>query len=166
MGGTGNSTGTATLACAYGMNKRIAKFRALSWPERKLLFDSMLLLPLFWIGLRVFGLLRFQGWLNRTAAIARPSPRREELAAMGALVNIAGSHVPWPSTCLTRSLLLGWLLRRRGVSSELRIGVRLDEGRLEAHAWVEYEGRPINDADDVAARFAPFNEPLSPKMFA
>jgi len=148
------------------MNKRIAKFRALSWPERKLLFYSMLLLPLFWVGLRVFGLPRLRGWLNGSARIDQPPRTREDLEAMGALVNIAGNHAPWPSTCLTRSLLLGWLLGRRGVRSELRIGVRLDEGRLDAHAWVEYEGKPINDAFDVATRFAPFDEPLSPGLFA
>jgi hypothetical protein len=148
------------------MNKRIAKLRALSWPERRLLCGSMLLLPLFWVGLRVFGLPRLRGWLDGPVRIERPSLGRDDIKVMGTLVNIAGAHAPWPSTCLTRSLLLGWLLRRRGVRSELRIGVRLDEGRLEAHAWVEYEGRPINDADDVAARFAPFDEALAPGMFA
>ncbi|MBE0625932.1 MAG: lasso peptide biosynthesis B2 protein [Burkholderiales bacterium] len=126
----------------------------------------MLLLPLFWIGLHVFGLPRLHAWLNRSVQVARPSRYRQEPAAMGALVNIAGDHGPWPSTCLTRSLLLGWLLHRRGVPSELRIGVRLDEGRLEAHAWVECDGKPINDAEDVAARFAPFDEALPHKMFA
>jgi len=123
-----------------------------------------MLLPLFWIGLRIFGLQRFQAWLNRSAVVGRPSPRREELAAMGALVNTAGAYVA--GTCLTRSLLLSWLLRRKGVRSELRIGVRLENGGLEAHAWVEHEGRPINDTDDVAERFAAFHEPISLKLFA
>ena len=73
------------------------------------------------------------------------------------MVNIAGRYAPGPATCLTRSLFLSWLLRGWGVSCELRIGVRLNDGALEAHAWVEHLGMPINDADDIALRFAPFD---------
>ncbi len=131
-----------------------------------MLLTAALLLPIFWIALRVLGLPRLQAWLDRPLLAGRPSPLREELARIGTLVNIAGNHAPGPSTCLTRSLLLGWLLRRRGACGELRIGVRLNRGDFEAHAWVEYEGRPINDADDIALRFAPFTEPLSYKLFA
>ena len=71
-----------------------------------------------------------------------------------------------PSNCLTRSLLLVWLLRRRGVSTDLRIGVRLSQGNLEAHAWVEHEGSAINEASDIGARFAAFDAPLSYQLFS
>lgn len=49
--------------------------------------------------------------------------------------------------------------------TDLRIGVKLDQGRLDAHAWVEADGIPINDAPDVAQRFAAFQQPLSPESF-
>ena len=43
---------------------------------------------------------------------------------------------------MTRALALMLLLRRRGYPAELRIGVRPSgEDRLDAHAWVEGEGR-------------------------
>lgn len=147
------------------MTGKIAKFCALSWPERRLLLTSVLLLPLFWIGLRVAGLSRFQAWLNRSPIVSGAPKSHEELAAVGALVNIAGYHSPAPSTCLTRSLLLAWLLRRRGVQGELRIGVRLVDSKLEAHAWVEYQGNPINETHDVSERYAAFDGPLSPGSF-
>ncbi len=145
---------------------KLAKFRALSWPEQKVLLTAMLLLPLFWAGLRVLGLSRFQAWFVRSPLIAQMPPPFEEMTAIGALVNIAANHAPGPATCLTRSLLLIWLLRRRGVRGELRIGVQLAQGKLDAHAWVEYAGKPINDAPDVAERFAAFNEPLSSESFS
>lgn len=148
------------------MTSRLARFRALSWPEQRVVVVAMLLLPPFWIGLRVLGLSRFLTWLTRSPVVVRAPRSREELAAIGALVNVAGNHVPFPSTCLTRSLVLNWLLRCRGVDSELRIGVRLNEGTFEAHAWVEHEGQPLNDAQDIAARFAAFNEPLSDRLFS
>jgi hypothetical protein len=148
------------------MASKFARLRALSWAEQRVLVEAMLLLPLFWIGLRVLGLSRFLAWLTRSPIVVRASRSGEDLAALGALVNIAGNHVPFPSTCLTRSLLLNWLLRCRGVESELRIGVRLNDGKFDAHAWVEHEGKPLNDAKDIAARFAAFKEPLSDRLFS
>lgn len=50
--------------------------------------------------------------------------------------------LPTDSRCLVRSLVLTRLLARRGISSSLVIGVRTDHG-FEAHAWVEYAGRPV-----------------------
>lgn len=141
------------------LGARLAKFNALSWPERRTLLAAMAWLPLFWLGLRCFGLQRLQAWLQRPTAASAGSLTRAEIARMGALVNSAARWAPIPATCLTRSLLLGWMLRRRGVASQLRIGVRLVQGTLAAHAWVEYEGVPINDQPDVGQQFAAFETP-------
>ena len=145
---------------------KLFKLASLSWPEHRVLLHALMLLPLFWVGLRVLGLSRLHSWVAR-APVAAGTPRLDvEPAAVGALINSAGNVVPFPSTCLTRSLLLSWLLHRRGVRSEVRIGVRTIDGRLDAHAWVECDGRPVNDAQDVAACFAAFDGPLSPGSFS
>jgi hypothetical protein len=57
--------------------------------------------------------------------------------------------------CLQRSLVLLWLLRRRGIESELRIGVRKDGSALTAHAWIEMAGEFLNDSPDHCAQFVP-----------
>lgn len=151
------------------LTRKLANLRALAWPKKRLLFTAMLLLPPFWIGLRALGFQRFQAWLDRSTAKYQtptsPQLSLEEMTSIGSLVNLAARYAPGPATCLTRSLLLRWLLSRRGASTELRIGVKLDQGRLDAHAWVEADGVPINDAHDVAERFAAFNESLSPESF-
>ena len=105
-----------------------AKFRALAWPERRTLLAAMAWLPLFRLALRVFGLRRFQAWLQRGRPTIDSSRSFDEVVRIATLVNIAALRLPFPATCLTRSLLLGWLLRRRGVASRLRIGVRLAQG--------------------------------------
>ena len=148
------------------MTGNLARFRALSWPQRQVLLQAMLLLPVFWAGLRALGLSRLHAWVTRAPLAAGASRLDVEPATIGALINSAGNHGPFPSTCLTRSLLLHWLLHRRGVRSEMRIGVRITDGRLDAHAWVEYEGRPLNDAQDVAERFAAFDGTLSLQSFS
>ena len=89
-----------------------------------------------------------------------------EAAALGVAVNRAANHVLGPATCLTRSLLLRWLLRRYGTPSDLRIGVRFEEGELAAHAWVEKDGIPLNDRPELVARYAAFDQPVAPEMFS
>jgi hypothetical protein len=48
-------------------------------------------------------------------------------------------------------------LRRDGIETVVRVGVNRERGTLNAHAWVEYSGRPVNDADDIALRFPAFD---------
>jgi hypothetical protein len=72
------------------------------------------------------------------------------------MVKIAASHGPYRATCLPQSLTLWLLLRRRGIASSLRIGVRKEISRLDAHAWVEIDGIVVNDRMDVPDRFVPF----------
>jgi hypothetical protein len=82
---------------------------------------------------------------------------------MARLVDAAARRGPYSATCLPRSLTLWWLLRRRGIDSYLRIGVRKAAGRIEAHAWVELRGLVLNDQGDVSQRFAPFDRPIAPQ---
>jgi Transglutaminase-like superfamily len=48
--------------------------------------------------------------------------------------------LPIKSTCLRESLVLYALLRRRGATPRLCVGVRKDAGQLVAHAWIECAG--------------------------
>ncbi len=56
--------------------------------------------------------------------------------------------------CLQRSLALCLWLEARGMSPALRIGVRKDGDRLGAHAWVECQGRVVNEGPMVEQEFA------------
>jgi hypothetical protein len=142
-----------------GASTRWARWRALVPAQRRTLVLAWSLLPGVWLALRVWGLPRLQAWLTRGPLPARPvAMPLAEVAALGRAVNIAARLTPFPVTCLTRSLLLGWLLRRHGVASALRIGVQLKGGVFSAHAWVECGGVPVNDRADVAADFPPFDD--------
>lgn len=140
------------------MTRYLARFRTLSGADQRTLLAAAAWMPLFWLGLRFLGLPRFQARLQRSTVKRDAAMSLPEIQALGELVNIAARHTLGPRTCLTRSLLLGWLLRRRGVESQLRIGVRLTGGMLDAHAWVECGGVPVNDQPDVGAQFASFGD--------
>jgi hypothetical protein len=60
-------------------------------------------------------------------------------------------------------LTLWWLLHRQGVVSDLRIGVRNSGGHFEAHAWVEYQGYPLNEQAQVHQRYTSFAQAIIPK---
>ena len=74
------------------------------------------------------------------------------------LVNRAAQQPFVPATCLSRSLYLQWLLKRHGITSQLRIGIDKTTGVFKAHAWVECAGIPMNDQPDLAKKFSVFPE--------
>ena len=78
------------------------------------------------------------------------------------LVSNASRHGLIATNCLPQSLLVWWLLRREGIEAELRIGVRKQQDKFEAHAWVELFGQALNDQADVEQRFAAFDAAILP----
>lgn len=75
--------------------------------------------------------------------------------AVTARLRRVASRLPWTSTCLERAfagrLLLG---RRRLPGVVIRLGVRLADGRPQAHAWL-LVGDLVLLGEDEAAGFAP-----------
>lgn len=57
------------------------------------------------------------------------------------------------ASCLPRSLVLWGLLRTRGAVIRFGVAQAPPQG-IAAHAWVELDGRPINDAPNVTDRYA------------
>ena len=72
----------------------------------------------------------------------------------------------WPANvlCLQRSLALLWLLGRRGIGGQLRIGVHTGGERFLAHAWIEVAGEPVNDTPAHCGEFLPLEEVGSPVL--
>ena len=131
-----------------------------------MLAQAFLALPLVALGLRCWGLRRLHARLNQGLALAPHSSALksdlDQARATARLVQAAARYGLFRPTCLPRSLVLWWLLRRQGLAGELRIGVKPEASRLEAHAWVEFQGAVLNDSADVHLRFAPFKEEIIP----
>ena len=58
------------------------------------------------------------------------------------------------AACLTRSLVLQRILAGRGIATTLWVGVRNEGQGLQAHAWVECGGVPVNDTPHGIRGFA------------
>ena len=79
---------------------------------------------------------------------------QEILSSQRAVRSAARRHL-YPMRCLAQSLALAWLLGRRGVATDLRLGVSRQQGKFDAHAWLELDGVPINDSSNLMRRYAP-----------
>ncbi|MBC5765306.1 lasso peptide biosynthesis B2 protein [Ramlibacter albus] len=134
---------------------RLAKFRALGLRCQCMVAAASLLLPVVALLVKVVGYARLMAHIER-GGVARAVPSRDVVREIGRAVNIAGLHGLVRVRCLSRSILLHWLLRRSGVQSQLRIGVRADRGGIRAHAWIELDGEPVNDAPGVRHEFSAF----------
>ena len=132
------------------MRRRIASFLALPAAERKVLLEALVRLPLN------AAMLRLRGLGSLPPADVRPAAPVVSPSRMAALVAVAARNGLVRGNCLSQSVTLHQLLRRAGVAAQLRIGARRAADGIEAHAWVEHDGRPLNDSADVAARYPPF----------
>jgi len=122
--------------------------------ERSALVQAAYLLPLTTMALRLITFQRLYRVLTRAgrpAIVRDASSSALVVAEVARAVGGASRHVPLGGACLQRSVVLWWLLRRRGVDSQIKLGARKADGRLLAHAWVEIDGQPV-EADDRDAR--------------
>lgn len=60
--------------------------------------------------------------------------------------------------CLALCIAYWVFLRRRGVMTELKFGMILQENELKAHSWLEYEGQPFTDKDEINIKYKPFDD--------
>jgi hypothetical protein len=67
-------------------------------------------------------------------------------------INRAAIWYPKQALCLQRSFVTTYLLRKHGVSAQMVLGAQ--KLPFKAHAWVEVDGRAVNERSDVQAIYA------------
>lgn len=67
----------------------------------------------------------------------------------------AARGYPGTARCLHQSLVLHRWMHRDGSETQLQIGVLRDNGVFGAHAWVELDGRVLNDRAAAVRPFTP-----------
>jgi hypothetical protein len=71
---------------------------------------------------------------------------RDRIASARYLFKTGGRLLVSPN-CLERSLVMYKLFSRAAVGPTLVLGARRDGASLAAHAWVELDGKPLDDPD-------------------
>jgi len=117
----------------------------------------------WWLLLLVDGGLRWlpfrvvQGLLDRArpgAGAGRPGDADAVLREMALAVDRAARYHLYPMTCLRRALVRQRLCRAAGIPTRLCFGVRRADESLAAHAWVEYDGKPVGEFEGTPVRFS------------
>lgn len=124
---------------------------------------AALLLPL---ALLIVTPARLAGWIGRRRPSGDHPPPDADFAEWTDKV-LDRLPPPWRRTCLRRSVVLYYLLRRAGRDAVLHLGVRRDAaGVLDAHAWLSRDGTPLleppaSQADSyrILASFPPAGTP-------
>jgi hypothetical protein len=121
--------------------KQIRKVRRYSRADWRLLAEAALLVGATRLELSILPfkvVLRRAGRAGQRWRSASVDPVSAERVAWA--VSRVSRFVPGAS-CLTQALATRVLLSRRGFEGRLRVGVaKADNGKLEAHAWIERDG--------------------------
>ncbi|HKW88705.1 MAG TPA: lasso peptide biosynthesis B2 protein [Candidatus Acidoferrales bacterium] len=153
------------------MNSSWEKYRRLSSGERRDLVRGFVLIPWAVAFVNLFGVKPWKraapenAALNNIAGKAESEQLNEARTAAG-MIEAASRNGIVRGNCLSKSVALWWLLRHKSIDAELQIGARKAGGGLEAHAWVELNGKILNDADDVRESFAAFDGPMTSRAAA
>ena len=133
---------------------------------RGIFLRAAVLLPVISISLKMRGFGATQEFLLRSFPIASQTSQQDSIHVVddrklteltSRMVNAAIRHVWRASTCLEKSLTLWWLLGRRGIACDVRIGARKQGGKFEAHAWLERDGVAVNEPQEEHRHYAAFD---------
>ncbi|MDJ0797076.1 MAG: lasso peptide biosynthesis B2 protein [Calothrix sp. MO_167.B12] len=138
--------------------KRLHKFWSLGSQVRRLLLNAFVLLALVRLGLWLLPFATLQQIITK---IRQANPKQEQVQQISIeqiiwAVNVSSYYMPGGVKCLARALTTQVLMSRHGYLPELRIGVaKVEGGQLEAHAWVESQGRVVIGNLTDLSRFTP-----------
>jgi len=147
---------------------RFKQLLKLSLSDIRIILIALILLPLTAFFLRIKGFKWTQSLLSRCLPIKilPHIPQTNQLViakSIAKMVSVAANHGPYRANCLKKTLVSWWLLSRKGIQTELKIGVNKDEGNFNAHSWLELQGEVLNDTADVDERFSVFQSCKSQK---
>jgi hypothetical protein len=135
--------------------RRLRTFLRLTASERFLFLGTWQLL---WRIRLMLWLLPYQRWRRVVAEMIQIEQEhalnRDMVDQLTRAVRIMRRFVPGAS-CLTLALTTQILLAREGQRSQLRVGVLQNaSGKLEAHAWVQVNGRVVIGGKQGITRFS------------
>jgi len=142
-----------------GLRRRLGRLRAITSRERRDLVAAQYELVRAWLRTR----------LLPKGKLIRPTEPRSggegdlaRLEQLATAIERAALHGLFTPTCLVRAVALERLIRQlpdheRG-GAVVRVGVRPNDGKLLAHAWIVVGETVVGDAPSKVARFVPLHD--------
>jgi hypothetical protein len=145
------------------VSNKIGRFLSLPIGEQLLILRYSIALPVIEVSLKLLGFKTISRILLSwpKVVIASSNSADAEVERQARILSIVKHNHPLPGKCLSQSLALWWSLRRFRIESDLRIGFCKENSQFLSHAWVEYKGKPLVNAEGVRDRFVVFDQPAS-----
>ena len=140
------------------LNRKIHTARSFQWGDWGILARAWLELLYVDILLRTqpFPRVRQAVMVHRNETRQIPSDQAWKIIRRyQRLVGVASHYHLYPMECLRQALTLQAMLAGQGIATLLRFGARKENGRLLAHAWLDYESESIELDHSVTERFEP-----------
>ena len=138
--------------------RRLGRILSLRLDEWTMLLEAVATLVAVRVLLHLIEFSKVIGWIKRVDTSRADDWTRSRVERVAWLVDVAGRLTGM--RCLPRSLTLARMLARRGLAADVRIGVQTADGRLKAHAWVEWMGCALNDSPRHLQEFVPFESAI------
>jgi hypothetical protein len=135
----------------------VHNFLQLSQTDIQLIFTTVVLLSVIRLGMFFlpFRILLKLLRSNNYVVSRNENARKVSISKIIWAVNVATRYTPGRAKCLARALTTQVLMSRYSYPCKLCIGVAKAEVGIQAHAWVEYQGRvAIGNLTDLE-RFVP-----------
>lgn len=135
--------------------------------SHKLIFTKIsLIVPFVELGIKIFGLKRTFKLLKYFAKKPKNTVKNPTL-----IINrhrnflyLYSKQFPFFGKCLAQSLTLWVLLKNKSINTDLRFGMKKENNKLLAHAWLEYDGKPLATEEELKENYLFFNESILTKL--
>lgn len=135
----------------------VGRARRLSPAQRSVVVEALVLIPVVSLALRVVGLARTLRMCDRYCGLVNARRTAGNLTAHEcARLSARVAALPvLRARCLVRTFVLSLILARWRIASVICIGVAFapPSRRFGAHAWLEIDGTPVNDREDVRLQY-------------
>ncbi len=135
--------------------------------SHKLIFTKIsLIVPLVELGIKTFGFKRTFNLLKRFT-----KKTKKPVANPTLIINrhrnflyLYSKQFPFFGKCLAQSLTLWVLLQNKSINTDLRFGMKKENNKFLAHAWLEYDGKPLATEEEQKENYLSFNESILTKI--
>ena len=134
----------------------LRRLKQVSPLERRLLAEAMALLPVVHALQSALPFTRWRALLEEIP-LGRLREEHGSVEQIAWAVEAARRWLPGEYKCLPGAYAAHLMLRRHGHASNVHVGVGRDAaGKVEAHAWVDCQGRTVIGLVENMERFVPF----------
>ena len=143
------------------MKPLFKQIRRLSYPNKWLFLKGLFLAVFLRVCFKISNFKKTLAFFSRFKTGKTVSQNESnEVRRYHHLITLTYGFGPSVVNCLSVSTAYWWLMKRRGIATDLKFGMKKDNEKLLAHAWLEYNGEPLTADAEVEKKYIAFGESI------